>query len=91
MVNRFRYKPHINFKIDSGAQVNTLPLHKYYRLQNRPKLHSTSIKLSAYDGSNIPLKGSCKVCIKQNQSTIPVSFLVTDTNSTSIVGLNTST
>ena len=45
----------INFKIDSGAQVNTLPLNEHYRLQNCPKLHSTSIKLSAYSGSHIPL------------------------------------
>ena len=30
----------ISFKIDSGAQVNILPLKEYYRLQNRPKLQS---------------------------------------------------
>ena len=81
----------INFKIDSGAHVNILPLNEYYRLQNRSKLHSTSIKLSAYNGSHIPLKGSYIVRIKHNQSTISVSFLVADTNSTSIIGLNTST
>ena len=74
----------INFKVDSEAQVKILPLNEYYRLKNRPKLHSTCIKLSAYNSSDIPLKGSCIVCIKHNQSTIPVSFLVTDTNSTPI-------
>ena len=42
-------------------------------------LHSTSIKLSAYNGSHIPLKGTCIVRIKHNQSTISVSFLVADT------------
>ena len=81
----------INFKIDSGAHVNILPLNEYYRLQNCSKLHSTSINLSAYNGSHIPLKGSYIVRIKHNQSTISVSFLVADTNSTSIIGLNTST
>ena len=81
----------MNFKINSGAQINILPLNEYYRLQNRPKLPSSSIKLSAYNGSYIPLKGSCIVHIKHNQSTIPVSFLVADTNSTPIIGLNTST
>ena len=80
-----------NFKIDSGIQVNILPLNEYHRLQNRPKLHSTSIRLSVYNGSHIPLKGSCIVRIKHNQSTITVSFLVADTNSTFIIGLNTST
>ena len=34
---------------------------------------------------------SCIVCIKHYQSTIPVSFLVADTYSTPIIGLNTST
>ena len=81
----------INFKIDSETQVNILPLNGYYRLQNRRKLHFTSIKLSAYNGSHIPLKGSCIVHIKHNQSTIPVLFLVADTNSTPIIGLSTST
>ena len=50
-----------------------------------------SIKLSPYNGSHIPLKGSCIVRIKHNQSTIPLSFLVADTNSTPIIGLSTST
>ena len=75
----------IKFQIDSVAQVNILPLNEYYQLQNHPKLHSTSIRLSAYNGSHISLKDSCIVCInKQNQSTIPVLFLVADTNSTTI-------
>ena len=78
----------INFKIDSGAQVNILPLNEYYRLQNRSKLPSNSIKLSAYNGSRITLKGSYKIRLKHNQSTIPVSFLVAYTNSTLIIGLN---
>ena len=47
--------------------------------------------MSAYNVSHVPLKGSCIVRIKHNQSTIPVSFLVADTNSTPIIGLNTST
>ena len=81
----------INFKIDSGVQVNILPLNEYYRLKNLPKLHSTSIKLSAYNGSYILLESSCRVGIKHNQSTIPVSFLEAETNSTPIIKLNTST
>ena len=82
----------IKFQIDSVAQVNILLLNEYYQLQNHSKLHSTSIRLSAYNGSHISLKDSCIVCInKQNQSTIPVLFLVADTNSTTIIGLNTST
>ena len=81
----------INFKTDSETQVNILHLNGYCRLQNRRKLHFTSIKLSAYNGSHIPLKGSCIVHIKHNQSTIPVLFLVADTNSTPIIGLSTST
>ena len=31
----------INFKIDSGSQVNSLPLNEYDRLQNRSKWRST--------------------------------------------------
>ena len=91
MVNRFWYKCDID-KLQNRfrAQVNILPLNEYYRLQNLPKLHSIRIKLSAYNCSYFPLKGSCIARIKHNLSTIPVSFLVTDTSSTHIIGLNTS-
>ena len=86
MVNRLRYK----WSIDK-SQVNISPLNQYYRLQYRPKLHSTSIKLSVYNGSHIPLKGFCIVRINHNHSTIPVSLLVADTNFTPTIGLNLST
>ena len=79
-----------NFKTDSGVQVNILPLNEHNPMQNHPKLHLFSIKLSAYNGSRILLKGSCIVRIKHNQLTIPVRILVADTNSTPTIGLNTS-
>ena len=81
----------INFKTDSGIQVNILPLNEHDPMQNHPKLHLFSIKLSAYNGSRIPLKGSCIVRVKHNQSTTPVWILVADTNSTPKIRLNTST
>ena len=81
----------INFKTDSGMQVNILFLNEHDPLQNHPKLLLFNIKLSVYNGYRIPLKDSCIVRVKRNQSTIPVWILAADTNSTPKIGLKTST
>ena len=49
----------INYKIDSGAEANILPLKQYRKLVKQPKLNSPKCKLSAYNGTDIPVKGSC--------------------------------
>ena len=49
----------IEYKIDTGAQVNVLPYEQYLRLQKKPKLHKMGIQLSAYNGTSIPVSGRC--------------------------------
>ena len=80
----------INYKLDSGAQANILPYQLYKKLSRPPKLHTTNVKLSAYNGTEIPVKGSCIIQITLKNKNIPVLFIVTDTHSTPIVGLKTS-
>ena len=43
------------FKLDTGSQVNLLPKSAYQRLRTRPKLHATTVKLTAYNGTSIPV------------------------------------
>ena len=47
----------IKYKIDTGADI--IPYYDYLRLQKVPRLLPSQIKLSAYNGSSIPVKGKC--------------------------------
>ena len=80
----------INYKIDSGAQVNILPRKEFYSLQNRSGLKDTKIKLKAYNGSSVPVLGRCVAQVKHKNRTVQVLFIVADTTYPPILGLATS-
>ena len=68
--NRLTSKLNISvFKIDSGAQANIIPKNCFRTLKNEPKLHKPNAKLTAYNGSSIPVKGSCILIIGLNWET----------------------
>ena len=48
------------------------------------------MKLSAYNGTEIPVAGKCITSIKHNNQTVNILFIVVETNSVPILGLNTS-
>ena len=79
----------INFKIDSGAEANILPLREY-KSRNHPKLYRPRVKLSAYNGVNIPVEGSCILYVENNNKPYPILFIVADVDSQPILGLKTS-
>ena len=80
----------IEYKVDTGAQVNVLPVKDYHRIRRKPKLLSTNTKLTAYNGSEIPVQGKCIAYIKRNGKNIPLLFIVSNTNSPPIHGLQSS-
>ena len=81
----------INFKIDTGAQCNVLPESNFSLVCPRPKIHLSTIKLSAYNGSDIPVKGTFSANVKyKDNHTVPVMFVVADTISIPIIDLQTS-
>ena len=45
------------YKIDSGAQVNVMPESIYETLKQKSELKPTKVKLTAYNGSQIPVIG----------------------------------
>ena len=47
------------------------------------------MKLSAYNGTNIPVEGSCILYVENNKS-YPILFIVADIDSQPILGLKTS-
>ena len=70
--------------------VNVLPKFQYDKLLRKPKLKNTKVKLTAYNGTNIPVVGRCivRVVHKKNRD-VPVMFIVAETTSPPILGLST--
>jgi len=66
----------IRFKIDTGAQCNVIPEHTFETLTRKPKLQTTKIKLTAYGGIRVPIKGTCTMKIKQDAKTVDAEFFV---------------
>ena len=80
----------INFKIDSGAEANIIPLREYKNIRNRPKLHRPRVKLSAYNGTNILVERSFILYVENDNKSYPVLFMVADIDSQPILSLKIS-
>ena len=78
----------ISFKIDTGSQVNIMPYNIYNQLRPLPSLLNTSLTLSAYNNTNIPVRGKCICIVNHNKMEVPVTFVITS-DFTPILGLPT--
>ena len=79
----------IRYKMDTGVQANVLPLSIYNQLNIRPTLTETNVKLSAYNGESIPAVGQCELNLKNKNENYQVTFIVTDSKSPPLLGLQT--
>ena len=77
----------ILYKIDTGAQCNVVPLKIDQKLNPQSDLHPVNLKLSAYNNSEIPVIGKCSLTLEHKNELFNVSFLVADTKSVPILGL----
>ena len=84
------YGTDVEFKIDSGAQVNILPKNEFNRLHYKPILKSTRVKLTAYNGSSIPVFDKCIAKVVHKNKPVHVLFIVADIKSPPVLGLDTS-
>ncbi len=66
----------ISMKLDTGSDVNILPLDDFKRLQNRPNLRQTQVKLTAYNGEDIPVKGQAVLALKHRGHTQRALFVM---------------
>ena len=78
----------MQFKIDTGSQVNVLPYKDYLRI-GKTALTKSHSRLSAYDGSRLELKGCLTLrCTHPGTGTVKdVVFHVVETNSAPLFGL----
>ena len=66
----------ICFKVDTGAQCNVIPEHAFEKLTKKPSLQTTRVKLTAYGGIRVPIKGTCTMKIKHNDKIIDAKFFI---------------
>ncbi|XP_024890884.1 uncharacterized protein K02A2.6-like [Temnothorax curvispinosus] len=80
----------VNFKMDTGSRVNTLPLKTYNRL-GFPKsvLKRTNVVLSAYTGDLLRIVGDCTIPCVIGKKSYNLQFFVIDTDKKPLLGLLT--
>ncbi|XP_055307026.1 uncharacterized protein LOC129571275 [Sitodiplosis mosellana] len=83
----------VAFKIDTGAEMNVLPLHVFRRLMfgSNVELQPTDMTLRAFGGERIVPKGMCSLLCSFKNITLRVVFAIVDLDVTPILGLATCT
>lgn len=85
----------INFKIDTGSEVNIIPKWLWQKLHagrgadiKGPKLEQTSVVLEAYGGARLKPCGKVQLqCSRLDKNLILLEFLIVDLNVKPIIGL----
>uniref|UniRef100_A0A674EBM2 Gypsy retrotransposon integrase-like protein 1 n=1 Tax=Salmo trutta TaxID=8032 RepID=A0A674EBM2_SALTR len=77
----------LKFKLDTGAQVNIIPLNKYRSLTSECELQPTMRRLTGYGGEQLPVKGTCTFKCKYKESDMMLDFYVVDTRAPAVLGL----
>ena len=83
----------VRMKIDTGAEVNVMPLRVFNQVNDRSKesiltLKSTSTKLTGYGGNKIPVCGVCLANCSFQGKILHTDFYVIETDSRSVLGLD---
>ena len=80
----------VKMKIDTGAEVDVMPLRDFKQLNNRSKeqlkLTHTNMKLLGYGGSEIVVIGKYNTKCKIKDQEILTDFYVVDTDSKTVLG-----
>ncbi|XP_021340552.1 uncharacterized protein K02A2.6-like [Mizuhopecten yessoensis] len=75
----------IQFKLDTGAEANVMPLACFEKLNRKPKLIRTNIVLSAYGGHKVKPTGKAILRCRNTD----IEFYIADVKSPPILGLQT--
>ena len=78
---QFENNKYIKFKLDTGAQVNVLPLHVFKEIKSKSVIRKSNLVLEAYGGNKILTVGrvelKCKLSGSSNSETI-IDFVLID-------------
>ena len=76
----------LEMKLDTGAQVNVLPLKVYTRLSRSPLIRSRD-KLISYSGHKLNTTGKATLLVGIKDKFSPVEFQVVDHKAQPVLGL----
>ena len=79
----------VEFKIDSGSEINTLPLQVYNKITNKP-LQSSKAKLIGYFGQTQKPVGKAVLLAQYKGKYFPVEFEILQSAVIPVLGLDTS-
>lgn len=79
----------VAFKIDTGAQINVLPLSIYKQLDTEIELHRTNTRLRAFSGDKVKPVGMCSLFGKFDDMSCKMKTAVVDFDIMPILGLQT--
>lgn len=80
----------VQFKIDTGAQANVLPLSLYKKcFETKQSLTNSSVKLSGYGGAHIPVSGEINLDCRLNNGIVNSKFIVVPLDVKPVLGLHT--
>ena len=84
-------KKQVNFKIDTGAMANVLPL-KIFKLVgfSTKIIKNTNVKLQSYTGSDLKVIGSCRIPCFIKGRYYYLDFYVVNSDTQAILGLDSS-
>ena len=83
----------VRMKIDTGAEVDVMPLRVFNQVNDRNKesiltMKSTSTKLIGYGGNEIPVCGVCSTACSFKGKILHTDFYVVDTDSRTVLGFD---
>ncbi|XP_052755373.1 uncharacterized protein LOC128201708 [Galleria mellonella] len=76
-----------NFKLDTGADINVISYRRFIELgYNECDIKNTNIKLEAYSGDKIPIKGTCSMKWVYKNTIYNLRFAIADNDCQSVLG-----
>ena len=83
-------KTPIKFKIDTGSQVNIIPLSTFRELNIKHPLLPPETQLSSYTGNPLNVRGTINLNCRYTAKQIETLFYVVETSRTPLMSLKTS-
>ena len=79
----------IPYKLDTGSQMDILPLKDYENIRAKKRIIKNSVKLEAYNNQSIPCVGMTRLTLTLKHKTYKVMFAVIDTDNIALLGKKT--
>ncbi len=76
----------VSLKLDTGAKVNLISEHDVRTMKIKPRISQKTVQLKAYNGQNIPTKGTCKLKVKMRNKVHHLMFVVVPSGHDSVLG-----